>query len=121
MIETQLRKYLASTFTGIPVLMEVPDVPSANYPEFPASMVLIQRVGGRKTDKMSHSSFAIQSYGPSLLAAAELDEDVRNAMESFTEEVNVGSVSLSSCYNHTDPRNGRYRYQSTFDIAHMDI
>jgi hypothetical protein len=120
MIEKQLRAYLAAWLTDVPVLMETPEVPSTDYPEFPSSLVLIQRISGRKTDKVSRASFAIQSYGASLLDAAELDEDVREAMEDFVWEENIGAVSLASCYNHTDPRDGKYRYQSTFDITHLE-
>lgn len=120
MIETTLRSYLVSELEGVPVLMEAPEVPSQDFPEFPDQLVLIDRVGGGKQNQVQTGSFAIQSYGRSLLEAVALDEAVRQAMEDFVGVENIGAVSLASCYNHSDTRTGRYRYQSTFDITFME-
>lgn len=119
MIETRLIDYLTDALS-VPVLMEVPEIPSNGYPEWPEAFVVIERVGGNKGDHLSSASFAFQSYGTSLYGAAALDEIVRQAMDSFHELDNIGRVRLSSCYNHTDTRSGRYRYQSTYDITFME-
>lgn len=120
MIEKTLRSYLVTALNGVPVLMEAPEVPSADFPEFPDQLVLIERVGGNKQNLIQTGSFAIQSYGKSLLEAVALDEEVRAAMEEFVTVENIGAVSLSSCYNHTDTRTGKYRYQSTFDVTFVE-
>lgn len=120
MIEERLIEYLSDQL-DVPVLMEVPEIPSQDYPEWPDALVIIERVGGRKQDRVSVSSFAFQSYGESLHDAASLDERVRNAMDDFPVLTNIGRAQLSSCYNHTDTRSGRYRYQSTYNIYHMEV
>lgn len=120
MIEERLIQHLAGELDA-PVLMEVPEIPSADYPEWPEELVVVSRLGGSKTDHLSEASFALQSYGESLYAAAKLNQKVQAAMEDFYTLQNIGRVHLSSCYNHTDTRSGRYRYQSTYNINFMDL
>ena len=121
MIEERLIAYLADELDDVPVLMEVPEIPSQDYPEWPDALVIIERVGGRRHDRLHESSFAFQSSGASLHDAAALDERVRRAMDDFPVLTNIGRAQLSSCYNHTDTRSGRYRYQSTYNIYHMEV
>lgn len=119
MIEERIIRYLAATL-DVPVLMEVPEIPSEDYPEWPEALVIIERVGGSKTNHMYEASFAFQSYAASLYEAVSLDDRVRNAMDDFWVLENIGRAKLSSCYNYTDTRTGRYRYQSTYDIYYME-
>lgn len=119
MIEPVLINYLQSSLgDDVTVLMEIPEVPSESYPEWPEKLVVIEKVGGRKTNHIPSSSFAIQSYGKSLYKAALLDENVREAMEGFTSLDDISSCRLASNYNHTDTEMKIYRYQSVFDITH---
>lgn len=120
MIEERILAYLADKL-NVPVLMEVPEIPSEDYPEWPDALVIIERVGGRKRDRLSEASFAFQSYGASLHEAAVLDERVRRAMDDLPVLTNIGRTQLSSCYNHTDTRSGRYRYQCTYNINFMEV
>lgn len=124
MIEPLLLNYLEvalreSEGQAIPVLMEVPEVPSESFPTWPEKMVVIEKVGGGNTNHIPRSSFAIQSYGETLYKAAALDEAVREAMEGFTELDEISACRLSSNYNHTDTRMKVYRYQSVYDITHF--
>lgn len=122
MIETILRGYLDAALntggTEIPVLLELPEVPSESYPVWPEKLVVLEKVGGSKTNQISSASFAIQSYGSTLYNAAVLDEDVRAVMEGFAALDDVSACRLSSNYNHTDTRMKVYRYQSVYDITH---
>lgn len=119
LIEERLISHLSDAL-DVPVLMETPEVPSEDFPVWPDELVVIERVGGSKTNHLTESSFAFQSYAESLYKAVSLDERVRRAVESFYSLPDIGRVRLSSCYNHTDTRAGRYRYQSTYDIYYMD-
>lgn len=117
MIEPVIINYLTAAL-GVPVLTEIPEVPSDSYPAWPDKIVVIEKVGGRKTNHITSSSFAIQSYGGTMYEAAALDERVREAMEGFAALDEISSCRLSSNYNHTDTRMKVYRYQSVYDITH---
>ena len=117
MIEKTVLDYLNSKL-DVPVLMELPEVPSESYPVFPYSMVLIEKVGERVTDRVHTASIALQSYSTqSLFYAAALDEQVREAMDGIVELDAVGASHMTSNYNFTDTRTKRYRYQCVFDIT----
>lgn len=120
MIEKIVRDYLAGALNGVPVFLELPEVPSISYPHWPSRFVLIERVGGGRSDFIERASFAIQSYSTrSLYMAAELDEEVRDAMDLIISLPDIGSARLASNYNFTDTRTKRYRYQSVYDIAYV--
>lgn len=116
MIEKTILDYLSGQLT-VPVLMELPEVPSEDYPTFPEQFVIIEKVGGSRKDQIDSASVAFQSYSTkSLYQAASLDETVRAAVFGITELSTISGVRLASNYNHTDTRTKRYRYQSVFEI-----
>lgn len=114
MIENTVLDFL-NRILPAPAYMEIPKSP-------PAKMVIIERTGGSVKNHINFSTFAIQSYGKSLLEAAELNELVKDAMldgmNGITVLGEIVSVSLNSDYNFTDPTTKRYRYQAVFDIVH---
>ncbi len=97
----------------VPVYME-------HQAEDPQSFVIVERVGGSVSDHIHRVSFAIQSYGTSLLTACELNEKVKQAMDQLIESDSVVSVTLDSDYNHTDTSTKRYRYQAVYDLVLFD-
>lgn len=115
MIEEILYHYLQDNLT-VPVMTEMPEVPSEDYPVWPDQFVTIEKVGGGKINQIESASFAVQSHASTLFKAASLDSQVRVAMEKMSTLPQIGSAKLSSNYNHTDPTTKRYRYQSVFDI-----
>lgn len=119
MIEKVLYDFLTEQME-VPVVMELPEVPSADYPTWPDRLIVIERVGGGSVNHIESASFAIQSYGPSLYEAALLDEQVRSAMEGFPSLDLIGSARLASNYNHTDTSTKRYRYQAVYDIYYHE-
>ncbi len=122
MIEKIVRDYLSGALDGVPVFLELPEVPSSDYPEFPTRCVLIERVGGGRRNQIDSASMALQSYATdSLYHAAELDEQVRNAMENLATLPAIGGAHLASNYNFTDTRTKRYRYQSVYDITYKEV
>lgn len=110
MIEKIILDYLTDVLT-VPVCMEIPANP-------PASFVLIEKTGSSMTNRLCSAMFAIQSYGPSMYAAAALNEQVKAEMLDAVELDEITAVSLNSDYNFTDTGTKRYRYQAVFDIFH---
>ena len=116
MIEKIVLEYLSEQMS-VPVLTELPEVPSEAYPTMPELFVVLEKVGGGMTDQIEAGSIAIQSYSlRSLYEAAQLDKEARAAMYGIIELNEISEVRFSSSYNHTDTRTKRYRYQSVFDI-----
>lgn len=118
MIETVILNYL-NMMLDVPVLMELPEVPSEDFPSFPEELVIIELVGKSVEDRLTDASIALQSYGATLYQAAALDEQVRMAMEQITEFTDISGVHLSSNYNHTDPDTKRYRYQCVYEVYYV--
>ena len=110
MIEKTVLDYLAALLP-VPVYMEVPEQP-------PASFVLLEKTGGGHRGLIHSAVFALQSYAATLLAAAELNEQVKNAMEQLPTLDEVCRASLNSDYNFTDTATKRYRYQAVYDVTH---
>ncbi len=80
--------------------------------------VVIERTGGGVENFIKSSTFAIQSYGKSLLKAAQLNEAVKEAMEGFIEQDEITMVDLDTDYNYTDTNEKIYRYQAVYNIKH---
>lgn len=78
--------------------------------------VRFERVGSSKTNLVNRVSFAFQSYGSSLLEAAELNEELKSAISEISTLDEIGSVKLVSDYNFTDNSTKKYRYQAIYEI-----
>lgn len=116
MIEQIVLDYLTEHI-DVPVFMELPEIPSGEFPTLPERFILLEKVGGGQTDHIDSGSIAVQSYSlNSLYEAASLDEEMRTAMCGILELDDICGVRLASNYNHTDTRTKRYRYQSVFDF-----
>lgn len=114
MIEDVIRNFLESKLT-VPVLMEIPKSPASQF-------VVIEKTGGGQENLISSAILTIQSYGPSLYKAAELNGQVKNWMldgiEGLITVESIAKVTLNSDYNYTDTTSKRYRYQAVFEIIH---
>lgn len=110
MIENVVLKYLLSVLS-VPVHFERPG-------QAPDKFVLIDRTGGERTNHINRATFAIQSYAPSLEQAAQLNEEVKTAMDNVAVLDEIGSSSLNSDYNFTDTTKKEYRYQAVYDIVY---
>lgn len=110
MIEITIRTHLVSAL-DVPVFLEQPE-------NAPKSFVLFEKTGSAKSDKLPSSTFAFQSYAESLQKTAQLNNQVKEAVESLIQLDEIASVRLNSDYNFTDTATKRYRYQAVFDIYH---
>lgn len=114
MIEVTVLNHLMDTLETHDVYMEVPENP-------PAIFIVVEKTGGGESHTINSSSFAIQSYGPSLLAAAMLNQRVKEAMrELVNASSDVSRCELDTDYNFTDTATKRYRYQAVYDITHYE-
>ena len=119
MIEEVILNYLDNELS-VPVLMELPEVPSEDFTEWPSEFVIIEKVGSSISNQLYRDSIALQSYSlSSLYKAASLDEDVRKAIEEIPVTTGVCTARMQSNYNFTDVKTKRYRYQSVYDIYHV--
>lgn len=109
MIEKIILDHLSSCLQ-IPVYLEHRD-------SEPDSFVLIERIGSSTDNMVTTVSFAIQSYGPSMLEACKLNERVKDAMDRSIELNSLSKVSLDSDYNFTDTETKKYRYQAIYDLV----
>ena len=117
MIEKTVYDYLSGCMS-VPVMMELPEVPSEDYPTFPEEFVVLEKVTGSVTDHINFATIAIQSYNiKSLYGAASLDEQVRNAMDAIVDSIDsISECQMTADTNFTDTSTKRYRYQCLYNI-----
>lgn len=112
-IEEALIAYLSTALHdgGYPVYAMTPkqDVPR-NY-------IVIDKTGSQLRNGVARATIAIQSISSdSLLKAIEINEEVVEAMENFSSEMNVFGVHLQADYNFTNTATKQYRYQAVYEI-----
>lgn len=112
MIEKIVLDYLSDALK-VPTHMQQPE-------QTPEQYVLLQKVGSGRRNHISDATFAIQSYGDSLFQAAELNEEVKAAMDDIILLDSVSSSKLNSDYNYTDTKRKKYRYQAVYDLTYFE-
>ena len=111
MIEITIYEYLRDAL-DIPVYTEIPA-------DKPTRYVALEKTGSSLSNHFWTSMYAIQSYGTSLLDAAQINQQVIAAMLAAPDTVDdITRVDLNSDYNYTEPGTAQYRYQAVFDIYH---
>lgn len=110
MIEKTIIDYLNQELP-VAVFLERPKNPPNKY-------VIFEKTGSSKLNHLVTATFAFQSYAPTMLEAAELNEEVKAAVESMTVLDTICSARLDSDYNFTYTAMKDYRYQAVFDITH---
>lgn len=86
--------------------------------EEPREYILIEKTGSSKQNHIKASTFAFQSYAPTLLEAAELNEQVKETVEGMIELDEITAIGLNSDYNFTNTANKQPRYQAVYNITH---
>lgn len=113
MIEEIVREQLIGEIE-LPTYLEEPAKPPRKY-------MLIEKVGS--SDGAAHAvgkaMITVQSISAdSLVSAALLNEEVKQAMWRLTADSRVTRVVCNSDLNYTDPETHRYRYQALFEITY---
>lgn len=88
MIETTVLDYLRDRL-GVPVTMEVPEGASGTF-------VVLEKTGSSRQNYIRRATLAVQSYAPTLLQAAQLDDAVIEAMLALPTLDQVGPASWSA-------------------------
>lgn len=110
MIEKIVLDYLNQTLS-VPVYMERPEEDIGEF-------VVIEKTSSGRADHIYSVVLAVQSFGSTLYRAAEINEDVKAAMDELITLPEVSRSRLNSDYNFTDTAKKRYRYQAVYDITH---
>ena len=112
MIEPVIIAYLGEQL-GVPVYGAIP-------PDPPATMVTVEKTGGRRANRIDAATLAVQSWAPTIEQAAQLNDRVKAAMAASVELDSVSSCDLDTDYNYTDDSRKRPRYQAVFDVVYYD-
>ena len=110
MIELIVLNHLKNHLTES-VHLEKPSAQTGSY-------VVFEKTSSGKSNHLPSATIAFQSYGNSLYKAAELNERVKDAVESLIELNEIRGVTLNSDYNFTDTTTKEYRYQAVYDIRY---
>lgn len=110
MIEIVVMNYLGMEL-NIPAYTEVPEKEPERY-------VVIEKLGGGRSNYIDSATLAIRSVAESMYEAAALNERVIEAMDTITELDTVSAVELNSNYNYTNTATKRYRYQAVYDLIY---
>ena len=110
MIEKILLDYLSGALSA-PIYMEMPETDIDSF-------VLLEKTGSSKVNHIKTATIAAQSYGPSMLEAAELNELVKDAIEASIELDEISAVRLNSDYNFTNTATRKYRYQCIYVLTY---
>lgn len=108
MIELVIKNYLDGHL-DVPSFFEHQNGITGKY-------VLIEKIGGGKSNELKSSVFAFQSYADSLFESAALNEQVKEVVEAMIEVSEITGIHLNSDYNFTDEQTKKYRYQAVYDI-----
>lgn len=111
MIEKIVIDYLLSQdlSVGQNIFAEKPVDPPVEY-------VLVEKTGSGRTDLIDRAMVAVQSIGPSLLRAAQINEEIKSAMYDIVQLDEIFSCGLNSDYNYTNTSTKEYRYQAVFNL-----
>ncbi len=98
---------------GVTAYTEEPEQPAFSY-------VLIEKTGSSRTNLVDTATFAVQSYGRTLLEASTLNNTVKKLMDRLIEIDVISKSQLSTDYNFTDTATRRYRYQAVYRVVYME-
>ena len=110
-IEAVLIDYLKTALNTGHVYAEVPE-------DAPEEYFVTDKTGSSTVNDLCTATVAIQSYGPTKLRAAELNEDLKTAMEDFTTLDGISDCHLVTDYNFSNISKKQHRYQAVFDITY---
>lgn len=109
MIEKIILEFLQS-HTDTPVYLEKPYKP-------PQKMIIVEKTGSTKSNRIDTATIAIQSYADTLVNTIELNEEVKGIMEEIEILDDIGGCQFNSDYNYTDTTTKQHRYQAVYNIT----
>ena len=115
MIEEIILNYLREN--AFPCYLSVPENPSDNF-------CVLEKTGSGCDEGIYTATLAVQSYGHNAcdhdgtLGAAQLNEQIKAAMQAADTLPEVISCRPVTDYNFPDTTRKRPRYQAVFSITH---
>ena len=120
MIEETICEYL-NTNASVPWFAMRPPATGDHVDTANAKYGLFEKTNSTKTDHVATSTFAFQSYAPTLLEAAQISAELRELMEALPEvTTEVSKAQLSGEYNFTNTATKQPRYQAVFSLVHFE-
>lgn len=110
MIEKIVMDYLDATLS-VPSYPEKPEKKPEKY-------VLIEKTGSSEENFIKSATITIKSHANSLWEAAELNEEVKAAMNNIISLDSISKSKLNTDYNYTDTSKKKYRYQAVYDLVY---
>lgn len=110
MIELTVKEFVESRIT-VPLFMEYPEDP-------PDSFVVLRKADSGRDNLLDSSMIVADSYGPSLLEAARLNELVKAVLDNLILLDCVSSSRRGGDYPAYDTNNKKHRYQAVQNISH---
>lgn len=110
MIEEIIIQYLNEVLE-VPAHAEKPREKTKRY-------VLVQKTGSSKENFINSATIVLQSYAESKIAAAQLNEIVKDAMDRIIEQRDISKSKLNSDYDYTDTTKKEYRYQAVYELVY---
>ena len=111
MIEEIIQNYLREN--AFPCYLSVPEKPSGNF-------CVLEKTGSSYKDGIFTATLAVQSYGSSTYAAAQLSHFVVQAMLAADAMPEISACELNTEHNFPDTTRKLPRYQAVFDITYYD-
>ena len=88
-------------------------------PEGESEYVLIQKIGGNKTDQIWSSMLQFTVVGSSMYRAAFLCDELVRKMDAAPDSLDgIAGAHYGGSYNATFPSDKTYRYRATYEITH---
>ena len=109
MIEEIIQNYLREN--AFPCYPSVPEKPFGNF-------CVLEKTGSSYEDGIFTATLAVQSYGSSDYAAAQLSHRVVQTMLDADTLPEIVSCTLNTDYNFPDTTRKLPRYQAVFDVVH---
>lgn len=110
MIEFSVKEHLEDRLDA-PVFFEFPE-------ETPDAFLVLKKEGTPRENLLDFAMIIVDSYGPSLLEAARINETVKAALDDLVLLPQISASRRGGDYPAFDTKNKRYRYQAVQNITY---
>ena len=112
MIELTVKEHLEARLDA-PVYFEFPENPTDYF-------LVLKKDGNPRENLLDSAMLVVDSYGPSLLAAAMVNESVKKALDDLVQLPGISASRRGGDYPAFDTTNKRYRYQAVQNITYYE-
>ena len=110
MIEFVIKEFMEHRLDA-PVFFEFPEME-------PDYFIILKKEGNPRENMLDSALLVVDSYGPSHLAAAMLNETVKTALDDLVQLSQISASRRGGDYPAFDTKNKRYRYQAVQNITY---